>query len=131
MKIFNKLPIVSGILIVFLLLQVNSSFAQKKVDDLIDQSDDKIRAKDFKGALKLLDKAVGLSAQNASLYVKRASVYRNLKKNEEALKDCKKALELDAKSTDAYYQQGMVHATKKDFQEAVQSFQQALAIDKN
>lgn len=131
MKIFTKLPVISYVLVAFLLLQVNSSFAQKKVDDLIDQSDEKVKSKDFKGALKLLDKAVGLSAQNASLYVKRALVYRNLKKNKEALKDCKKALELDGKSTDAYYQQGMVYAAKKDFQEAVQSFQQALAIDKN
>ena len=126
MKIFQKLFIITSLLMITAALQ-----AQTQVDKLLEQSEAKIKANEFKEAVKLLDKAIELSPQNAQLYVKRAFSFRSLKKDKKAMQDCKKALELDEKSTDAYYEQGMVYAAMKDFQEAVASFRQALTIDKD
>lgn len=131
MNILRKFCLLASLMISFVFWSSTTLCAQSQVDRLVEQSNTKIKARDFKEAVKLLDKAISLSPESAQLYVKRAFSLRSLKKDKKALQDCKKAIELDNKSTSAYYEQGMAYASLKDFQEAVASFQQALAIDKD
>jgi tetratricopeptide (TPR) repeat protein len=85
---------------------------------------------DAEEALASFNEAAKHDPKAAGNYLDMASVYFDLKRNDEAAIGClKKAIELNAALPDAYTQLGLVYHHKKDDAEAVKQILKAIEID--
>ncbi len=85
--------------------------------------------KEYKNAIKSLNKAIELDSENVSCLIGRAGAYGNLKQYNKAIEDCNKTIALDPKHTIAYYNRGKAYSGLKQHNKAIEDYNKAIALD--
>ena len=86
---------------------------------------------DLDGAIKLLDEAIKLNANNALAYFARGTVYVGQKNFDAALKDFDAAIKLNPNDADTYNNRGNVYVGQKNFDTALKDFDAAVRLNPN
>ncbi len=87
--------------------------------------------KDYKKALELWLKGLGMDPHNASLANNIGLAYRRCKEYSEAIKYHQKAIELNPKYGHAYNSLGLTYYEMGDYQNAIQAYSKALELGYN
>ena len=82
----------------------------------------------FREALEILNKMITATPDDATLYIARADVEREMKHEDLALVDLEEAIRLDAASADAYLLRGNIYLTQKKKGLAKADFEKAISL---
>ena len=86
---------------------------------------------DYKGAIKLYDKAVQLNTNNALAYFGRGNAYYSLKQYELAIQNYNKAININPDLYQAYHNRGIVYGTLGQYDWAIQNFDKVIKLNPN
>lgn len=82
----------------------------------------------FKEALEILNKMITATPEDATLYIARADVEREMKHEDLALVDLEEAIRLNPSSADAYLLRGNIYLTQKKKALAKMDFEKAISL---
>ena len=82
----------------------------------------------FREALAILNKMIVEYPEDATLYIARADVERDMKHEDLALVDLEEAIRLDASSADAYLLRGNIYLVQKKKALAKSDFEKAISL---
>jgi tetratricopeptide (TPR) repeat protein len=82
----------------------------------------------FREALEILNKMLAGTPEDATLYIARADVEREMKHEDLALVDLEEAIRLDAASADAYLLRGNIYLAQKKKGLAKADFEKAISL---
>lgn len=82
----------------------------------------------FREALEILNKMITATPDDATLYIARADVEREMKHEDLALVDLEEAIRLDAASADAYLLRGNIYLAQKKKGLAKADFEKAISL---
>ena len=82
----------------------------------------------FREALEILNKMLAAAPEDATLYIARADVEREMKHEDLALVDLEEAIRLDAASADAYLLRGNIYLAQKKKGLAKADFEKAISL---
>ena len=82
----------------------------------------------FREALEILNKMLAATPEDATLYIARADVEREMKHEDLALVDLEEAIRLDAASADAYLLRGNIYLAQKKKGLAKADFEKAISL---
>jgi tetratricopeptide (TPR) repeat protein len=115
-------------------------------NDAYKQVNDLMKAKDFKGAIIALDRAIELDPKSAAAYSNRGSAYLSLERYQKAMDDYNKAIELNPYDAESYIMRGHLdtyvdahgqltsdyhHTTFEQHQKAIDDYSKAIQLDPN
>ena len=95
----------------------------------LERSKEKLRIKDFPGALKELDKAIELNSKDISSINMRGLVKFELGKHQDALEDFNKVVAIDPNSFSAYHNRANAKILLKDYEGAIADFDMAIKLN--
>jgi Flp pilus assembly protein TadD len=102
---------------------------QSITSNLYVQAGDKVKKKDFKGAIADLDKLIAINPNDAKAYESRGLAYARLEDYPRAIADFNKAITINPKLTKAYIKRGLAYSVLEDYQKALSDFNKAIALD--
>ena len=113
--------------------------AESSLSDLLSSADQKLRDKDFEGAIKVLDLAIQKDANSRDAYFKRGLANsnlaqstlppNNLAKLAESITDFDKTLELDPSYIEGYIQRAIVKAESGNRESALEDLNKAIEMN--
>ncbi|MBI5325305.1 MAG: tetratricopeptide repeat protein [Ignavibacteriae bacterium] len=95
----------------------------------LERGKEKLRIKDYPGALKELDKAIALNPKDLSSINMRGLVKFELGKHQEALEDFNKVVEIDPNSFSAYHNRANAKILMKDYEGAITDLDMAIKMN--
>ncbi|TAL68777.1 MAG: tetratricopeptide repeat protein [Bacteroidetes bacterium] len=95
----------------------------------IERSNERLRLKDYTGALRELDKAISINPNDMSSINMRGLVKFELGRHKDALEDFNKVVELDPNSFSAYHNRANAKMLLKDYEGAIEDFDIAIKMD--
>jgi len=87
------------------------------------------QTKQFKRAIDLIGRAIGISQNSPDAYYNRATVLAELNRYGEAIEDFARAIVLNPAFAQAYYNRGTALIKLKQYKEAVEDFNHAIALN--
>ena len=97
-----------------------------------DKAKNKIKNKDYEGALAEYDKAIAIESSDVALsYVYKAGVYYKMSNNKAVLECLNKALSIDANSAHAYINRALYHRHNRNFEAAQKDYERVLELVPN
>lgn len=100
-----------------------------KAEDLKNQGNDALRAKDYQKAIDLYTQSIELDPKNVIYYSNRAAAYSTFNQNENAAEDAKKAIEIDPSYAKGYSRLGHALLSLGDAQGAIDAYQKGLKLE--
>jgi len=94
----------------------------------MDKARNAIKQKDFKTAIKCIEKAIEIEPEYGEGYYRLAILNMNNKDTDAAMKNLEKAVQFDKENKMAFKTLGDVALFKKDYQKALNSFSEYLAL---
>ena len=89
----------------------------------------RLGAKDYKGAIDILEKILKPSTQSAGLHYAMAKAWHELGDNKKALHNYDKSIALDSQNPIAFSNRGLIHGVMRNLKAAVADFDKAISID--
>ena len=102
---------------------------QPKADDFVLRAGDKYKQGDYEGAIRDLDRAIGLNPNYAYAYTNRGVAKANLGKVEEAIADYNQALQLDRNLASTYNNRGVLLSDLGNKTRAIADFDAAISLN--
>lgn len=100
-----------------------------KADQLKNDGNKYMSAKDYGAALDAYTKAIELNAGSPVFYSNRAAAYSQIGQHDEAVADARKAIEIDPKFSKAYSRLGHALFASGQYEEARDAYEKGLEID--
>ncbi len=126
LKITIRITVLLSISILFL-----ASCSKNSPDFFFKNGNAKYQLKDYKGAVKDLDKAIELKPDFMLAYHTRAICFGELQKYDKAIKDFNKAIELDPNFKNAYLNRAYyVKVNAGDFAGAIEDYNKFIQLNK-
>ena len=110
--------------------KVEPSSSDEKAVELAKAGTLKLRDKDFKAAIKLLDQAIKLDPKMAQAYTKRGSAYQSLEDHRQAIADYTASYDLDHNEI-ALFNRAICYLNTGEFQKAESDLQVFVKISKS
>jgi tetratricopeptide (TPR) repeat protein len=95
----------------------------------LERSKEKLRIKDYPGALKELDRAIEINPDDFSSINMRGLVKFELGRHKEALEDFNKVVQIDPTSFSAYHNRANAKIIMKDYEGAINDFDMAIKLN--
>ena len=90
---------------------------------------EKLKAKDYAGAIVDFDKSIELNPKYVRAYYERGRTQARLGDNARAIASCTQAIKIDPQDADAYYGRGTVKALLGNYTEAIVDLDKAIELD--
>ena len=100
-----------------------------KAENVYKQGLEKIKKRDFKGAIEDFDRAVQLNPQYAEAYNNRGNTYFVLGNQQEAMKNYNQALKLNPELASAYYNRGYANYKGGKMEQAIKDYNRAIELN--
>jgi tetratricopeptide (TPR) repeat protein len=101
----------------------------KEAMEFYRQAHDKYAAGDFKGSIKLYEKAVDKDPKFVEAYDDMGVAYRKLGDFKNAIKNYEKSIELYPNGIMAHQNLGVIYSIQKDYKKAIESYERSQKID--
>ncbi len=102
--------------------------AAERVDDLLAQARDLVKAKQYEKALDAASKAIQLDPKDSRGYLLRAAVHAQLRRPKEAVADYDKVLALKPGAAEVYNERGSEHFKLGHIKESLADFDRFIAL---
>lgn len=102
---------------------------QAKAEELKNEGNKFMSAKDYGAALNAYTKAIELNGASPVFYSNRAAAYSQIGQHEEAIADAKKASEIDPKFGKAYSRLGHALFASGKYEEALAAYEKGYEVD--
>ncbi|WFD43779.1 hypothetical protein MPSI1_002443 [Malassezia psittaci] len=102
---------------------------RSKAEDLKNQGNKAMTAKDYGAALKSYTQAIEINGNSPVYYSNRAAAYSQIGQHDEAIADAKKAAELDPKFGKAYSRLGHALFASGQYEEALAAYEKGYEVD--
>lgn len=89
----------------------------------------RIEAKDYKGAINILDRLLKMAGRSAGLHYALGKAWQELGDNKIALYNYDKSIALDSKNPKAFSNRGLIHGAMRNLKAAIADFDKAILID--
>ena len=109
----------------FKIASIAAADISKQVSQLLSDSYEKFKRKDWQGVVALSTRAINLDTGNATAYANRAGALTELGKLSDALADSNKAIQLNPQFGVAHNNQGYVYELMGKHKQAAQSYKNA------
>lgn len=101
---------------------------QPSAADFYLQGGDKLKRRDYEGAIADFSQAIELNPEYAEAYYSRSLGYYRQRNSAKAIEDLSQAIKLNPKYTQAYVQRGVVKANSRNTPGSLSDYRQALAL---
>ena len=112
----------------FKIASIAAADISKQVSQLLSDSYEKFKRKDWQGVVALSTRAINLDTGNATAYANRAGALTELDKLSDALADSNKAIQLNPQFGVAHNNQGYVYELMGKHKQAAQSYKNACEL---
>ena len=104
----------------------------KTAEDYFNSGKSKYNARDIKGAIQDLTKAIEIDSKHSGAYLKRGECKSLLIGDDKgAIQDLNKAIELNNKNAKAYFNRGFCKANLEDFSGSIEDYTKAIELNPN
>lgn len=126
------LLIIASVFMMYSFKNKNVTSSIDKATALFKQGEQKLKEKDYNGAVELYSQAIDINPKYAQAYGKRGQVKEEfLKQHNGALVDFDKAIELNPRYSIAYHDRGLCKINLRKYEAAIEDFNQAIKLNPN